>query len=285
MGRGGGDSRRGYNAAMSAAQEYRPHLALAHALADRAREIVLPFFHAPQTRLSAERKADRSPVTQADRQAEQAMRAMIADAFPEHGVIGEEFGGGDSGNGGDGGLTWCIDPIDGTRAFLSGRPTFGTLIALLQNGEPVLGIVDMPRLDERWVGVAGEPTLRNGEPCRALAAGALADATLLCTSAEMFGAAERPRFDALRGRVAEAGFGTDCYGYALLASGFVDIVMEAGLAPYDFAALVPVVEGAGGCISDWSGAPLAVAGVQKNHTVLACAGKELHALALAAIAR
>lgn len=269
---------------MSAAQEFRPHLALAHALADRAREIVLPFFHSPQTRSEAERKADRSPVTDADRRAEQAMRAMIAEAFPGHGVIGEEFGGGESGNGG---LTWCLDPIDGTRAFLSGRPTFGTLIALLQDGEPVLGIVDMPRLDERWVGVTGEPTLRNGAPCRAIAAAGLGDATLLCTSAEMFDATERPRFDALRGQVADAGFGTDCHGYALLASGFADIVMEAGLAPYDFAALVPVVKGAGGCISDWNGATLAVdgAGAQKKHTVLACAGKELHALALAAIAR
>lgn len=226
-------------------------IALANALADAAGAAIRPHF---RSALTIETKADESPVTIADRAGEQAMRALIAAEAPRDGIVGEEFGTSD----GDTGRQWVLDPIDGTVSFMAGRPIFGTLIALLHDGWPVLGIIDQPVARERWVGVAGRPTLFNGSPARTRACAAIADATLATTGPQYFSDHDGEHFMALAARCAHKRmvFGGDCYNYGLLAGGYVDLVVEAGLKLHDFAALVPVVEGAGGRMCDWSGDPL-----------------------------
>jgi myo-inositol-1(or 4)-monophosphatase len=194
-------------------------------------------------------------VTRADRDAEAAMRALLLARFPEHGVMGEEHGT----IRGDAEWLWVLDPIDGTRAFLTGRPLFGTLIGLLHRGRPVLGVIDQAATGERWIGVAGQATRFAGPfggtaGCRPCAA--LAEAELAATSPDVFTEATAPRFDALKRRVRRTSWGGDCYAYGLLALGLLDIVADDTMKPWDWAALVPVVEGAGGRVTDWRGAPL-----------------------------
>jgi histidinol phosphatase-like enzyme (inositol monophosphatase family) len=228
-----------------------PETALAHRLADAARAAILPLFRAG---IGSERKADRSPVTEADRAAEAAMRRLIEAEFPGDAIHGEEFGA----STGSSGRTWVIDPIDGTTGFMAGRPIFGTLIALVQEGWPVLGLIDQAVLGERWLGVTGQPTLFNGQPVRTRACGQLADASLATTGPHYFDDHQGGHFMALAAKTDHRRMvmGGDCYNYAMLASGHVDIVCEANLKLHDYAALVPVVEGAGGLMCDWSGEPL-----------------------------
>ena len=221
---------------------------LAERLADAAGEIARRYFRQP---LAVEDKADRSPVTMADREAEAAMRALIEARFPTDGILGEEHGTVRA----DARRVWVLDPIDGTKSFIAGIPLFGILIALMEDGAPVLGVIDQPILRERWVGIAGQPTRKNGAPVRTRACAQLADASLYATSPDMFGA-DRPAFDRLSRAVKATRFGADCYAYAQLASGFIDLVVEADLKPYDYCALVPVIDGAGGAITDWQGKPL-----------------------------
>lgn len=222
----------------------------AEAAADVAAAAVRPFFRAG---LGAELKGDESPVTVADRSAELAMRAVLSQRFPDHGVLGEEFGLERPGAS----LRWVLDPIDGTRAFITGRPTFGTLIALLADGVPVLGVIDQPISGERWVGVVGRPTSFRGGRGRVgvRGCGTLAEAELSATSPEMFGDA-LPRFRRLQGGVRRTSWGGDCYAYGLLALGGIDVIAEADLKIWDWAAILPVVEGAGGRVTDWQGAAL-----------------------------
>jgi histidinol phosphatase-like enzyme (inositol monophosphatase family) len=227
-------------------------LEAAEAAADVAGAVVRPFFRAD---FGVDTKRDRSPVTIADRSAEQAMRAVLAERFPDHGILGEEFGLDRS----EARLRWVLDPIDGTRAFVSGRPTFGTLIALLDDQTPLLGIIDQPVSRERWIGAVGRPTIfraaYGGKPgCRRCPS--LAEAELSCTSPEMFGPADWPRWQQLAGAVRRNYWGGDCYAHGLLAIGQIDIVVESTMHLWDWAALVPVIEGAGGRITDWSGQPL-----------------------------
>lgn len=226
-------------------------IALAHRLADAARAVIVPHFREP---ITADRKHDATPVTAADRDAEQAMRRILAAEVPQDGVHGEEFGAGE----GRSGRQWILDPIDGTTAFLAGRATFGTLIALLDGGFPVLGLIDQPILRERWLGVAGLPTTLNGRPVASRPCRELADATIATTGPQYFTQEEGDLFMALAQKTDHKRMvmGGDCYNYALLASGFIDLVCESGLKIYDFAALVPVVEGAGGMMCDWNGEPL-----------------------------
>lgn len=226
-------------------------LALALRLADAAGAAIRPLFRG---QWSEERKADRSYVTEADRAAEAAMRAIIEEAFPADGIIGEEYGTRNEGAG----RQWVLDPIDGTTSFIAGRPIFGTLIALLQDGWPVLGIIDQPISGERWVGRIGQPTLFNGKPVQARPLKELSDAVLATTSPHLFTNEEADAFMSVAKQVAEKKivFGGDCYNYGLVASGHVDLVIEAGLKLHDYAALVPVVEGAGGMMADWQGNPL-----------------------------
>ncbi len=227
-------------------------LALALRLADLAGAAIRPLFRG---QWSEERKADRSFVTEADRAAEAAMRRLIEAEFPRDGIIGEEYGTRNEGAG----RQWVLDPIDGTTSFIAGRPIFGTLIALLQDGWPVLGIIDQPISGERWVGRIGQPTLFNGKPAATKPLKDLADAVLATTSPHLFANDEQAdAFMSVAKQVAERKiiYGGDCYNYGLVASGHVDVVIEAGLKLYDYAALVPVVEGAGGMMADWQGNPL-----------------------------
>jgi inositol-phosphate phosphatase/L-galactose 1-phosphate phosphatase/histidinol-phosphatase len=226
-------------------------IALAHRLADAARAAVLPHFRAG---VDHERKADATPVTLADREAEQAMRALLAAEMPDDAVLGEELGA----VAGSSGRQWVLDPIDGTTAFLAGRATFGTLIALMVEGFPVLGMIDQPVLGERWLGVAGQPTMMNGQPALTRPCPDLAHAALATTGPHYFSHEEGDVFMALAQATDHKRMimGGDCYNYAMLASGHLDVVCEAGLKLYDFAALVPVVEGAGGTMCDWAGEPL-----------------------------
>jgi myo-inositol-1(or 4)-monophosphatase len=183
-----------------------------------------------------------------------AMRAVLNQRCPGHGILGEEFGLERP----RAALRWVLDPIDGTRAFITGRPTFGSLIGLLEGETPVLGIIDQPVTGERWVGVRGRPTVFTGflgGRSGTRACPALAQAELSATSPEMFGAA-LPHFQRLAGQTRRNYWGGDCYAYGLLALGHIDVVAECGLKPWDWAALVPVVEGAGGRITDWSGQTL-----------------------------
>lgn len=230
-------------------------IALAHALADAAGAVIRPYFRAEQ---GLEIKADHSPVTRADREAEAAMRRLIEAERSGDGIVGEEYGTRE----GVSGRQWVLDPIDGTKSFTAGRAIFGTLISLVEDGWPVLGIIDQPVQRERWIGVAGRPTLFNGAPARTRSCAQLEGAVLATTSPHLFDEGEVPAYLALvaaaSGGRAKAGpvYGGDCYNYALLASGHLDLVCESGLQLYDYAALVPVVEGAGGRMCDWNGDPL-----------------------------
>jgi myo-inositol-1(or 4)-monophosphatase len=237
-------------------------LPIAEAAADLAGQVIRPLF---RSALLVEAKGDASPVTEADRAAERAIRALLAERLPSHGVIGEEYGNHQA----DAEWVWVLDPIDGTRAFVTGRPLFGTLIGLLHRGVPVLGLIDQPVTGERWIGLAGERTRfrspLGGVPgCRPCAA--LAEAELSCTSPDMFDAATAPRFAAVKAAARRTTWGGDCIAYGLVALGLVDVVVDATMKPWDWAALVPVVEGAGGRCTDWSGRPLRLEG---DGTVLA----------------
>ncbi len=243
-------------------------MAVGERLADAARAVLRAHFRTP---LEVITKADESPVTLADREAETAMREIIAAACPDHGVIGEEHGADRP----EAEFVWVLDPIDGTKAFLSGVPVFGSLVALLQGGVPVLGIVDQPVTGERWVGAAGHPTTLNGGPVQALARGGLDRAVLWSTSPHMFDAdpADAAAFARLRDSVAVLHYGGECYQYAMLASGHIDLVVEGDMSAYDFCAHVPIIQGAGGVITDWQGAAL---GLASDGRVLAAADSALH---------
>ena len=227
-------------------------IAAAEEVADAAGAVIRPLF---RSALLVEAKGDASPVTEADRGAEQAIRAILSARFPDHGIWGEEFGADRP----DAEWLWMLDPIDGTRAFVTGRPLFGCLIALLHRGRPVLGIIDQPAVGERWVGVAGRPTAFRSRlggtagcrPCKRVA-----EAELSCTSPDMFEPGDRPGFERLRAAARRVTWGGDCYAYGLMALGLLDIVAEATMKPWDWAALVPVVEGAGGRVTGWRGEAL-----------------------------
>jgi inositol-phosphate phosphatase / L-galactose 1-phosphate phosphatase / histidinol-phosphatase len=226
-------------------------IALINRLADAAGNVIRPYFRA---RFEHEAKADASPVTEADRGAEAAIRAILDKECPTDTIIGEEYGTKD----GTSGRSWVIDPIDGTISFMAGRPIFGTLIALMEDGWPVLGLIDQCINGERWLGAAGHGTTFNGKPASTRACTELVGASLATSGPHYFSDHDGEHFMALAAKTAHRRmlFGGDCYNYALLASGHVDIVVEAGLKLHDFAALVPVVEGAGGMMCDWQGEPL-----------------------------
>lgn len=238
-------------------------VALAVRLADAAGDVIRPLFRGDWVH---ERKGDSSPVTEADRAAEAAMRALLESYRPNDGIIGEEFGPRNESSG----RQWVLDPIDGTISFMAGRPIFGTLIALLQDGWPVLGIIDQPIARERWVGQIGEGTLFNGKPVQTRSCKSLDDAVLATSSPHYFSADDAEAYmqvaQAVGGnkRQGTIVYGGDCYNYGLLASGHLDVVCESGLKLFDYAALVPVVEGAGGTMSDWQGNPLDAESAEKS---------------------
>jgi inositol-phosphate phosphatase/L-galactose 1-phosphate phosphatase/histidinol-phosphatase len=249
-------------------------LSLAIDLADAAGEVIRPYFRRP---IAVDDKPDSSPVTIADRAAEAAMRHLIAARFPEHGIIGEEFGPERT----EAEFIWVLDPIDGTKSFISGVPLFGTLIALARQGRPILGIIDQPISRERWIGAQGHPTTLNGAPIRCRPCSALAAATMFATSPDMFKGGDAAAFARAAAAAKLARFGADCYAYGLLALGSIDLVIEASLKPYDFSAMVPIVEGAGGIASDWRGMPLTLT---SDGRVLVAGDRGVHQEALALLA-
>jgi inositol-phosphate phosphatase/L-galactose 1-phosphate phosphatase/histidinol-phosphatase len=246
-------------------------LALACELADAAGAEVRPHF---RQRLAVEDKSDLTPVTAADRVAELAMRRLIENNFPDHGIVGEEFGRVREGAE----FVWVLDPIDGTKSFISGVPLFGTLIALTRGGHPILGVIDQPIARERWIGAAGRPTTLNDAAIRCRACPGLGSATLFATTPEMFRGADAAAFARVSAAVKLVRFGADCYAYGLLAAGFIDLVLEASLKPYDFCAMIPIVEGAGGVATDWRGARL---GLASDGRVLVAGDHHAHEAALA----
>jgi myo-inositol-1(or 4)-monophosphatase len=248
------------------------------ALATASAAAILPHFRG---RLAVEDKHSRGvydPVTVADRAGEAAMRAVISEHCPAHGILGEEYGRERV----DAEHVWVLDPIDGTRAFISGLPTWGTLIGLMRNGVPVRGMMQQPFTAERYEGDGARAWYRGPDGERALttrACGEISDAVLFTTSPSIFSAEERVAYDAIERDVRLARYGADCYAYCMVAAGHVDLVIEAGLEPYDVVALIPIVEGAGGAMTTWTGGPAAGGG-----RVVASGDKRLHDKVLARLA-
>lgn len=239
------------------------------AAADRA---VAPFFRA---NAAIEQKEDFSPVTAADRAAEAVIRDMLAVDRPGDGILGEEYGV----SRGRSGRLWVIDPIDGTRGFIAGRPLYGTLIALVEDGRPILGYLSAGAAGDRWLGcTVGVPrTVLNGKPVRTRSCPSLSAARAASTHPLVFSAAGHASFQRVGRSVRDMLFGGDCHNYGLLAAGHLDLVMEENLKPYDWAALVPIIQGAGGTITDWRGKPLTLA---SEGQVLAAGDSRVHAEAL-----
>ncbi len=255
----------------SSADEPSEFLAFAERLADTAGAVIKPYF---RSKITIDQKADDSPVTIADREAEQAMRALIGEAYPEHGIEGEEFGAERI----DADYVWHLDPIDGTKSFITGRPLFGTLVSLAHHGRPLVGVIDHCMMNERWVGAAGTPSLWNGEPIRTRRCESLADAVLYVTSPKMFKQpGEADAFSRVEDAVALPMYGGDCYAYGQLAMGFADIIVEADLDTHDYLALIPVIEGAGGIVTDWEGKALTP---DSDGRIIAAGDPAVHAEAL-----
>ena len=248
---------------------------LAQRLADAAADVAFRYFREP---LEVIRKPDDTPVTRADREAEAVMRDLIAAACPDHGIVGEEAGRENTAAE----YVWVLDPIDGTKRFITGNAVFGTLIALLRGGQPILGVINMPILRERWVGATGQPTRftdhRGTREVRVRPCPALAEAYLYATSPQMFLGADFLAFERVRGAVKTTLYGGECYAYGLLAGGAADLVIEADMGIYDFLAHVPVIEGAGGVMTDWEGRPL---GLDSGDKVLAAGDGACHQAARA----
>ncbi|MFW5680000.1 MAG: histidinol-phosphatase [Pseudomonadota bacterium] len=249
-------------------------LDLAGRLADAAGAAILPHFRRLER---VELKADQSPVTIADRAAETAMRDLLARERPADGILGEEF----EPVTGTSGRVWVLDPIDGTKAFVTGKPLFTTLIALVEDEVPVLGVIDQPWTRERWLG-HGDVASLNGALIRTRRGVSLETAVLSATAPGMFRTgSERAAFDRLADATASLSWGGDAYAYGLLAAGWLDLVLETNLQPFDLAALVPIIQAAGGRITDWQGRPLTL---RSAGDVLAAGDPDLHAAALARLA-
>lgn len=243
-------------------------------LATASGKTILPFF---RTSLGVENKnagRDLDPVTEADRAAEAVMRRMIKDSFPKHGIVGEEFGSERA----DADYVWVLDPIDGTKSFIAGLPIWGTLIALMHRGAPVYGMMHQPYIGERFTGDNGAARYEGPSGKRKLAVrrcAALAEATLFTTSPRLMNAADRARFERVESEVRLSRYGGDCYAYCMLAAGHLDLVIETELKPYDVAALIPIVSGAGGIMTTWEGQP-----AQAGGRIVAAGDRRVHEAAL-----
>ena len=251
-------------------------LAFAQQLADAAGDVIRPYFRKPIDVTDKGAAGFYDPVTEADRRAEEIMRAMIGESFREDGILGEEF----ENVPGTSGYRWVLDPIDGTRAFIAGQPMWGTLIGLEHEGKPVLGVLDQPFLRERFTGCGGKSEMRNSagvSPLVARTCERLADA-VICTTHPMvhFGDRERKMYWRVERACRLSRYGGDCYAYAMLAAGHIDLVVESGLKPYDIVALIPIIEGAGGVITSWSGGDASGGG-----NVIAASDRRVHEEALA----
>jgi len=244
-------------------------------LCDAAAKQTLPRFRQPLS-VTNKLKGDFDPVTEADREAEKVIREIIETRFPDHGIVGEEFGSvRESAR-----YQWIIDPVDGTRAFISGVPVWGTLIGLYDNGKPIAGVMDQPFTGERYAAIARHGSLRvRGVSATALQTSSvdqLDSATLMTTSPDLFTSAADQQFFEVQKQVRLSRYGCDCYAYCLLAAGHIELVVESGLNIYDIAALIPIIESAGGLVTSWSGGD-----ASKGGTILAAANADIHRQAMA----
>jgi histidinol phosphatase-like enzyme (inositol monophosphatase family) len=261
----------------------------AERLAEVSSEVILPFF---RSEIGADDKSDGGdfdPVTEADRAAEVVMRHLIRETFPDHGIIGEEYGAERS----EADHVWVLDPIDGTKSFISGLPTWGTLIGLMKFGQPVYGMMSQPFTRERYFGdnlcsrrrwvTPSRGDSANGEwssrVLRSRACASLTQASLMTTSPLLFNEQDRAAYRRLEKVARLVRYGGDCYAYCMLASGFVDVIVETNLKPYDIVALVPIITGVGGVVSNWEGGPAALGG-----RIVAVRDPRLHAAVLALLA-
>lgn len=241
-------------------------ISFSNQLADTAGNSIRSYYRQP---IPVDQKSDASPVTKADREAEAAMRELIKKHFPDHGIIGEEYGSENEAAE----YVWVLDPIDGTASFIAGRPIFVTLIALLHHGKPILGLIDQPITHDRWIGVSGQPTTFNGKQVHVSACSRLEDAMLATTGPHYFTPEGKTFFDAVSAKASRTIYGGDGYNYAMLASGHIDLIIEEGLKLHDVMALIPVIEGAGGSVTDWQGNP--VSATANSINLLACANSFL----------
>ncbi len=243
-------------------------------LATLSGQAILPFFRSSFTAEDKSRGGVFDPVTEADRAGESVMRHLIKRTFPTHGIVGEEFGA----EGDEAEYVWVLDPIDGTRAFMAGLPLWGTLIGLTRNGDPAYGLMHQPFTAERFSGDGGSASYRGPHGERRLRTRRCADPTeavISTTSPALFEPKGRAAYDRLEARTRLARYGCDCYAYCMLAAGHIDLVVEEGLKPYDIVALIPIIEGAGGIVTNWEGGSAAEGG-----SILAAGDRRLHAVAL-----
>lgn len=248
-------------------------LELSSELAEAAGVVARQYYRQP---FDVETKSDSSPVTIADKTIEAKLREMLESSRPDDGIFGEEYDRKPSRSG----LTWVIDPIDGTKSFMVGRPTFGTLIGLWEGDTPLLGIIDQPISNERWIGGKGLPATLNGAPVKTRACSDISLAVSGSTTPAMYDHTG-PVYEAFEKTGRAMIWGGDCYMYGLLACGFMDIIIEASLKPYDYAAVVPIIQSAGGVMTDWQGRALTL---ESSGEILACGDKTLHEAALKLIA-
>ncbi len=213
-------------------------------------------------------KSDETPVTIADKEAENTIRSLIKATYPDHGIFGEEFGAENP----NAKYCWVIDPIDGTASFIIGRPIFGTLIALLEGEEPVLGVINQPVTNDRWVAAKGQGAFLNGDEIKTSLCSELENAMICTTGPDYLPGNKLAAFNNVAGKCRRVIYGGDCYNYGLLAAGNVDIIIESGLKLYDFAALIPIIKESGGVICDWNGNELGA----KTSDVIVCANKKLY---------
>ena len=244
-------------------------------LTDLSRPIINTYFRALPDIMT---KADSSPVTIADRSVEQALRATITAQFPDDMVMGEEFGSDDSA--GISAYKWVIDPIDGTKAFVSGKPAFGTLVGVTHNDRPIAGLIDIPVLDETYIGTADGSVL-NGNKLTASKVTTIADANIATTSPEAFSAQGLAAFNRISAQAKITNYGGDCHNFGLLAAGYIDAVIEDSLAPHDMIAVVSVMQAAGAVVTDTAGQPIRLG---QSSSILAASTADLHAAALTALA-
>lgn len=261
--------------------ELRELIAFGHELCDLSDKATLPRFRKSIAVANKDTGGGFDPVTEGDKAAEKAIRAAIRKRYPSHGILGEEF----AAHGVDAELRWVIDPIDGTRAFIIGMPLWGTIIGLTRNGSPILGAMSQPFTGERFWSEPGRARWRQGDgkprTIRTRPCSSLEQAVLTSTHPDLFAKGEEAHgFQALKSRVRMTRFGGDCYGYCLLAAGHVDLVVEAGLKPYDIIGLIPIIEAAGGIVTTWDGRPATEGG-----RILAAGDPRLHAKAMAVLSQ
>jgi inositol-phosphate phosphatase / L-galactose 1-phosphate phosphatase / histidinol-phosphatase len=246
----------------------------AETLADAGRAMLV---EAARRSYTGDMKSDGSPVTAVDQAVEARLREMITDSYPDHGIVGEEHGAENP----DSEFVWALDPIDGTLPFLAGIPVYGTLIALLRGGVPVIGVIDMPATGERWVGAKGLPTLCNGEPVRVRPCDDLSRAMMSTSNIDFYNADDLPALERLKAATRLTVYGGSCMAYAQIASGRIDVGIDVAFDVFDYLALAPVIEGAGGVATDWQGQPLTLA---SGDRLIAAGDAKAHASALLLLA-